>query len=163
MPKFALGLSTGVGVDEGRGVIAASDGQFEGEVAVRLDGATVEALGKEVGFDSPASEVGDLLVFRREPGRARILEHIVEGKEAAEEDHGRSAPAVTEGSDGEGAIEVAPIDAREAVAAFGKRVFPGKSVFDYATYESVGGVLATVVEATELVAREDAGVEADEG
>lgn len=161
--EFALGLPAGVGVDEGRGVVAAGDGQLEVEVAAGSNGAAVQALGETVGLDAPAGEVGELLLFGGEPGQVRMIEDVVESKEAAKEDRRSGTAPVAAGFDGEGAIQGATADAREAVPAIGKRVFAGDPALHQAMDEPVGGVLAAVVETAELMAREHAGMETNEG
>jgi len=158
----------GDGVDEGCGALVGGDRERDGEVAAGgRDGAPEAALGEVGGRNAEGRETGDLLVLRGEPREVGVLDDVVEGEQAAEEEAGGANAPVADVLDVERPVEgargdVAALFARASTVRR-KGAFTRGRGLEQALHEAMrGGRAATLLE-HELGAEEDATVEADEG
>ena len=86
-----------IDVDEDGAVGLERDWQLEREVAPGGPGGfPVHAQGHEPAFDAESLEGADLLRLGRGPAQVRVLEHLVERKQAPHEQVLRSGPAVAD-------------------------------------------------------------------
>ena len=114
---------------------------------------------------SALEEVLQLLSTGGEPVRVRIGEQAVEGEQAPPEQNCRSKAALVGVLDAEGAVEVSPKGMAEPLrgAPLREGVIPGDAGSREALHEAARGVFVPVMPVSVLEAREDAGVEADQG
>ena len=106
---------------------------LEREVAAGVPGrSSIDSLGQEPAFDAERLEGADLLRLGREPGQARMFEHVVEREQAPHEDLRGGDLAAADVPGAERTIDPSPVDPAHAADAgdAGQILFNGHALRD---------------------------------
>ena len=165
--QLASGSHAWVDVDEGGPVRLNSHRQPEGEILDPPPGAAgIDPAGQQFRSDPELLEAGDLLLLGPQLGHLRMIEHDIKRKQAPPGDFRWSLPAVTQVRNLQLPVDLSGekvADVPTALVEVTGNGPTGKSGVEQPSDEAGGCGLAGSEESLNLVAGEQARVQADQG